>query len=155
DNAVPVNDFIWKGLNLYYLWQPEIPNLADDRFGNQGELNAFLQSYSSPESLFNSLLYVDPTNPAKSDRFSVLVPDYNVLEAALQGVAKSNGVEFELVYTDASQTSIFGYVRYILPNSDASTKDIQRGDIFYAVDGTPLTPANYRSLLAAESYTLN
>src|SRR5690606_35420228 len=69
DNAVPVNDFIWKGLNLYYLWQPEIPNLADDRFGNQGELNAFLQSYSSPESLFNSLLYVDPTNPAKSDRF--------------------------------------------------------------------------------------
>ena len=155
DNAVPVNDFIWKGLNLYYLWQPEIPNLADDRFGNQGELNAFLQSYSSPEALFNSLLYTDPANPAKSDRFSVLVSDYNVLEATLQGVAKSNGVEFGLVYTDASQTSIFGYVRYILPDSDASTKDIQRGDIFYAVNGTPLTPSNYRSLLAADTYTLN
>ncbi len=151
DNAVPVNDFIWKGLNLYYLWQPEVPDLADDRFANQAQLNTYLQSFSSPEGLFESLLYQRNV----IDKYSVLVPDFNVLEAALQGVVKSNGVEFGLVYTDESQTGIFGYVRYILPDTDAATKDIHRGDIFYAIDGTPLTISNYVSLLSADTYTLN
>jgi len=151
DNAVPVNDFIWKGLNLYYLWKADVPALADDRFSNQGELNSYLEGFSSPEALFESLLYQRGT----IDRFSVLVKDFRVLENALQGVIKSNGMEFGLVYTDASQTAVFGYVRYILPNSDAATKDIQRGDIFYAVNGTQLTPDNYRSLLGADTYTLN
>ena len=38
-----VNDFIWKGLNLYYLWQADVPNLADNRFANQADLNTFLK----------------------------------------------------------------------------------------------------------------
>ena len=33
--------------------------------------------------------------------------------------------------------------------------NLKRGDIFYAIDGTPLTLSNYRSLLGASSYTLN
>lgn len=151
DNAVPVNDFIWKGLNLYYLWQADVPDLSDSRFANQGELNSYLETFSRPEDLFESLLY----QRGVVDRWSVIVPDFNVLENALQGVVKSNGVEFGLVYTDDTQTAIFGYVRYIMPDSDASTKDIQRGDIFYAVNDTPLTVSNYQSLLGADSYTLN
>lgn len=151
DRSIPVNDFIWKGLNLYYLWQPLVPNLADDRFEGQGQLNNFLQAYPSPEDLFESLLY----DRGVTDRYSVIFPDFRVLENALQGVIKSNGVEFGLVYTNDSQTNIFGFVRYILPGSDAASKDIQRGDIFYAVNGTPLTPNNYQSLLNSESYTLN
>ena len=155
DNAVPVNDFIWKGLNLYYLWQADVPNLADDRFANQEELNNFLEAYSSPESLFESLLYRNYPDGKKADRFSVIFSDYRVLENALQGVAKSNGVEFGLVYTDDTETDIFGYVRYILPNTDAATKDIQRGDIFYAVNGTELNVNNYQALLGQDTYTLN
>ncbi|MBY8962637.1 peptidase S41 [Flavobacterium sp. D11R37] len=151
DNAVPVNDFIWKGLNLYYLWQPEVPELADDRFANQAQLNDYLEGFSSPESLFNNLLY----QRGVIDRFSVIFSDYRVLENALQGVVKSNGVEFGLVYYPNSETQIFGYVRYILPESDAAGKDIQRGDIFYAVDGTALNVDNYQSLLSRDTYTLN
>jgi carboxyl-terminal processing protease len=151
DTDVPVYDFIYKGLNLYYLWLPDVPELADNRFSNQQELNYFLQAYSTPEELFRSLLY----RPGRSDRFSVIFSDYNVLENALQGVTKSNGVEFGLVYTDASETTVVGYVRYILPGTDAATKNIQRGDIFYAVNGTPLTATNYQSLLGADTYTLN
>ncbi|MBF00516.1 S41 family peptidase [Flavobacterium coralii] len=151
DNAVPVNDFIWKGLNLYYLWQPEVPELADDRFANQAQLNDYLEVFSSPESLFNNLLY----QRGVIDRFSVIFSDYRVLENALQGVVKSNGVEFGLVYYPNSETQIFGYVRYILPESDAAGKDIQRGDIFYAVDGTALNVDNYQSLLSRDTYTLN
>jgi hypothetical protein len=44
DTAAPINlevqDFIWKGLNQYYLWQPDA-NLSDDRFASQNKLNAF------------------------------------------------------------------------------------------------------------------
>jgi hypothetical protein len=39
DTAAPINlevqDFIWKGLNQYYLWQPDVPNLSDDRFASK------------------------------------------------------------------------------------------------------------------------
>ncbi|WP_245895524.1 hypothetical protein [Flavobacterium album] len=54
DNAVPVNDFIWKGLNLYYLWQADVPDLSDDRFANQGELNSYLETFSRPEDLLKA-----------------------------------------------------------------------------------------------------
>jgi hypothetical protein len=59
----------------------------------------------------------------------------------------NNGVEFGLVYKPGSNTDIFGYVRYIVPGSDAATKDIQRGTIFYGINGTQLTASNYQSLL--------
>jgi hypothetical protein len=42
----------------------------------------------------------------------------------------------------------------IIPNSDAATKDIKRGDLFYAVNGTQLTVNNY-SGLALENHTLS
>jgi len=156
DNAVPVNDFIWKGLNQFYLWQSNVPNLADNRFANQAELNAFLESYNTPSALFESLLYRTDSAGNKVDRFSVLVEDYRVLENALQGVSMSNGIEFGLVYKDDTRTSVFGYVRYVMPGSDASTKDIKRGDIFYAVNGTALTGSNYYDLLVNQNfYTLN
>jgi carboxyl-terminal processing protease len=155
DNAVPVNDFIWKGLNLYYLYQQNIPNLADDRFSNQGQLNQFLEAYQTPEALFESLIYREDAAGNKIDRWSVLFSDFRVLENALQGVGKSTGAEFGLVYMPGSTTDIFGYVRYILPGSDAAGKDIERGDIFYAVNGTPLTVNNYQSLLSQDTYTLN
>jgi len=155
DNAVPVNDFIWKGLNLYYLYQENIPNLADDRFSNQAQLNAFLEAYQNPEELFESLIYREDPSGNPVDRWSVIYSDFTVLENALQGVGKSTGAEFGLVYAPGSTTDIFGYVRYILPGSDAAGKDIQRGDIFYAVNGTPLNVNNYQALLSQDSYTLN
>ena len=41
-----IKDFIWKGLNQYYLWQADVPNLSDDRFASQAELNTFLSESS-------------------------------------------------------------------------------------------------------------
>ena len=154
DNAVPtsleVKDFVWKGMNLYYLWQADVPDLADNRFANQLQLNAFLEPFATPEELFNHLRVPSPT-----DRFSVIFSDYTVLEGILSGNTLNNGMDYGLKYTDASQTSVLGWVRYIIPNSDAATKDIHRGDIFYAIDGVPLTKDNYRTLLASNTYTVN
>jgi C-terminal processing protease CtpA/Prc len=149
-----VQDFIWKGLNLYYLWQADVTNLSDDRFANQQELNAFLAGYPVPEKLFDALR-VDKT----IDRFSWMVSDYLQLEGQLQGTTTNNGVEFGLSYKDkdSGSSEIIGWVRYIIPNSDASTKEIHRGDVFYGVNGTPLTISNYQALLFSSntSYTLN
>jgi C-terminal processing protease CtpA/Prc len=145
-----INDFVWKGLNLYYYWQADSPDLADTRFTTQSQLNSFLLNYSTPESLFEHLIVARST-----DRFSVIFSDYEVLQNVLQGTAKNNGVDYGLVFKQGSSNEIFGWVRYVLPNSDASGKPIQRGDIFYAINGTPLTINNYQQLLSAESYTLN
>jgi carboxyl-terminal processing protease len=149
-----IQDFIWKGLNLYYLWQAEVPNLSDDKFALQSELNIFLSGYPVPENLFNALR-VDKT----IDRFSWIVSDYLQLEGQLQGTTNNNGVEFGLSYKDKASGSkeIIGWVRYIIPNSDASTKDIHRGEVFYGVNGTSLTVSNYQSLLFSSetNYTLN
>ena len=91
------------------------------------------------------------------DRFSWIVNDYTVLEQQLQGTTKNNGIDFGLSYKTSASDELVGYVRYIIPNSDASTKNIKRGDLFDAVNGTKLTIDNYRSLLysANENYTLN
>lgn len=153
-----VNNFIWKGLNQYYLWQADVPNLADDRFNNEDALNSFLRGYSKPEDLFQDLLNKPISKFPKGqaiDRFSWIVDDYTVLEQELQGTSKNDGVDYRLSYKPGSNTDLVGYVRYILPNSDASKKDIKRGDLFTAVNGTQLTVSNYQSLLAADSYTLN
>jgi C-terminal processing protease CtpA/Prc len=153
-----INDFIWKGLNQFYLWQADVPNLADDRFSTQDGLNSFLRGYSKPEDLFQDLLNKPISKFPKGqaiDRFSWIVDDYTVLEQELQGTSKNNGVDFRLSYKPGSTTDLVGFVRYIIPNSDASTKAIKRGDLFTGINGTQLTVSNYQSLLDTDSYTLN
>jgi C-terminal processing protease CtpA/Prc len=145
-----VQNFIWKGLNLYYLWQEDVPDLADERFANQAQLNSFLTNYTNPYELFDHLR-VDKS----IDRFSVLVDDYTYLENLFQGVTKNNGMDFTLRYKTGSQTDLYGVVNYIVPNSDASTKNVTRGTVFYAIDGQSLTVDNYRSLISADLYTIN
>lgn len=155
-----INDFVWKGLNVYYLWQDEVPNLSDNKFANQKELNTFLNGYSTPESLFESLLYKpESLFPASEavDRFSWIVDDYLELEGQLQGTTNNNGVEFGLSRKSVGSSELFGWVQYIIPNSDASTKNIKRGEVFYGVNGTQLTINNYQALLYGSNndYTLN
>lgn len=163
DNAVPssvaVQNFIWKGLNLYYLWQAEVPNLADHQFDNQTALNRFLATYANPKTLFQDLLHRPVSqfpDPGQAiDRFSVITSDYTVLEGILSGTTRNSGAEISFYQKTASPTEVFGVVRYVVPGSDAARQNVLRGTLFYAVDGTPLTVQNYRNLLARDSYTLD
>lgn len=145
-----INNFVWKGLNLYYFWLSDSPDLSDIRFTSNDDYENFIASFDSPEAIFDHLK-VDPT----VDRFSVIFPNYTELEQILNGSQKSNGVDYELRFKQGSSTELFGWVRYIQPNSDASTKNIQRGEIFYAVNGISLNTSNYSNLLNQENYTLN
>jgi hypothetical protein len=139
-----INYFIRKGLNRYYLWQQDVPDLADDRFANSNDLYLYFREFSSPEAVFESLLY----KPA--DRFSWMVEDYIALENSFQGINVSNGMEFGLVQNKDGSNNVFGYVRYIIPGSDAATKSITRGMIFNSINGSQLNIDNYLELLSSE-----
>ncbi|MGY0407498.1 MAG: S41 family peptidase, partial [Polaribacter sp.] len=56
-----------------------------------------------------------------------------------------------------NSANVIGYVTHILSNSDATTKNIARGDFFNAVNNTPLTKTNFENLLVsgADTFTLN
>jgi len=151
DESLEIHDFIWKGMNLYYLWKPQIADLADNRFNSDQTYTDFLGSYADPATFFEHLIY----NRQSVDKWSWIVDDYIALENAFSGISTSNGIEYGLVYEQGSSSDIYGYVRYILPDSDAAGKGIQRGAIFEAIDGVQLTVDNYQELLAANTYTMH
>jgi carboxyl-terminal processing protease len=62
---------------------------------------------------------------------------------------------YGLVYYPNDASRVFGYVRYVLPNSDAAQQEVVRGMIFSSVDGVQLSDTNYTDLLDTDSYTLS
>lgn len=147
-SSLEIKNFIWRGMNNIYLYKGQVPDLADDRFANQEELNEFLNTFSSPEDLFYNGLV------ATEDEFSFLVDDYIELEKSLDGIRVSNGMEFGLRRFSEGSNNVLGYVRYILPNTSAEEKGIERGMIFNTIDGVQLTVDNYSRLLEPETYTI-
>ncbi len=147
---VVVQDFMWGAMNIWYFWQAEVPNLADDKFSTDEEYTAFLQTETDPAEFFDTKLRFS------DDRFSFYNEDYKELTDNLSGISRSNGVEFGL-FLFSNSDDLFGYVRYIVKNSDASTKAIARGDLFTGVDGQTLNRDNYIELLFGDNatYTLN
>ncbi|SIS64750.1 C-terminal processing protease CtpA/Prc, contains a PDZ domain [Zobellia uliginosa] len=149
--GVHVQDFMWKAMNFWYFWQSDVENLSDTKFPNteEGSLayTQFLASESDPGKFFDDKLLFS------EDRFSFFSDNYVELVQSLAGISKSNGVIFGLVRQKKNSSEIYGYVQYIIPNSNASTKNIKRGDIFTGVNGTTLTDQNYKTLLFGDSDT--
>ena len=154
DNAVTaseINDFVWKGMNAIYLYKDDVPDLADDRFENNDDYAAYLNSFASPEALFESLIYERQT----VDRFSIIIPNYIEFGQQLGGTSISNGLEFKFYFEPGSTTEVFGIISLVLNNSVASNLGLQRGQIFNAVNGTQLTENNLNNLINQNTYTLN
>ncbi len=144
---IDIGNFIYRGLNYFYVYKADTPELADDYFANQNELDSFLNSFDSPEETFDYLL-------SPQDRFSLLVEDYNALEDALNGVTLNNGMEFGLVFYPDGSSNLFGYARYILPGTDAESKGITRGLLFNSINGQQLTESNYFELISLDMYEI-
>ena len=138
-----IEDFIWEALNTYYYWQDSVPDLADNRFNSQKSYASFLsRSNENQEQLFESLLF-------DKDRFSWIVSDYTALENQLRRVYTTSGMILGLERIGESN-DLFAYVRYVLPDSDASEKNIKRGDLFLSINNEQLTMDNYRDLLSSD-----
>lgn len=143
-----INDFIYRGLRENYLYVNDVPNLFIDQRSSSG-----YQSYlsaSTPENFFESLIF-DRQN---TDRFSWLTSDYIALEQQFQGQSTTNGMLFGLVRIAPGSNTLFGYVKYVLPGSNANSLGITRGMLFTSINNTTLTIENYRSLLQNDIYTI-
>jgi hypothetical protein len=72
--SIEVQDFVWKGLNAYYLYQENIDDLSDRRFSSNQQLESYLSGFDSPESIFNSLR-------KNSDSRSLLIENYEISDS--------------------------------------------------------------------------
>jgi len=158
----PINDFVWKGMNSWYNWQTDVPNLADSKDDDFDAYNTFLNGYSSPDDLFYSLIFKDAegsniVNGKYKPKFSWIVDDFVALDNSFQGISKSFGMRLQSVKINTAGDDIL-YVRYVAPNSPASNAGIKRGDIINALDGIVLNEGNYSatvSKLSNETVTLS
>src|SRR5699024_9768092 len=128
EEASAEKQFVWEGMNYWYLWQQEVPELGDDYFETEQAYHEYLNGFADAEALFEALQYRD-------DRFSWFIEDYEQQEQAFQGISKSFGFSFGLVGISGSN-DIFGYVQYVLPDSPAERAGLERGDLFTGVNGT-------------------
>ncbi|CAM1343616.1 S41 family peptidase [Tenacibaculum amylolyticum] len=148
---IEINDFVWGGLNAYYKWQGEVPDLSDRRFSNREQLNSYLSGFATPNDLFNSLIY----QPGVVDRFSWIVDDYIALENSFQGVRLTTGMKLQAVaYADGSGNA-YVVVTEVLAGSDAAIKGITRGMIITEVNGIQITEANVNDLFAPDNLTIS
>lgn len=142
-----VERFIYRGMNDIYLYKADVPKLADGYFPDATTKDKYLESFNSPEALYDAL-------QSSQDRFSFMTSDYVALEKSFQGVATTNGMKFGLTYY-GSGNDVLGYVQYVLPGTSAEEKGIKRGDVFTEINGTKITGDNYNDLLGDGNYTIN
>lgn len=148
--ASHVNLFVWNGMHEYYLWNSQVPGLDNPNYSKGDSLNAFLNHFSDPEKLFNSLLYKRDT----IDKWSFIVDNSKTITDWISGISKTMGYDFMLGRI-ASTDTLFGFVRYIYKGSPAEKAGMKRGDIFVKVNNQKLTVSNYQTLLfATTTYTL-
>ncbi len=150
DQTLEINDFIWKAMNALYLWKEQVPDLSNGKFKNQNELNRYLQDFAYPGDLFEHLIY----KRDEVDHWSWIVDDYVALMQMFQGVRKSTGMRIGLVYEPGSSTNIFAYVRYVIPDSEASHHGVERGFLFRKINGQRMTVDNYVDLLSQEQLNI-
>ncbi len=151
DTDTQIRDFVWNAMNSWYLYQAEQDNLDDAMDDNIHDYVQFLQSFDSPEALFDALIY----QPNIKDRFSFIVDDYELLQNELQGISEDFGFDYQLVRLSNNSNELIGYVRYVLPDTPAEEAGLKRGDLFGKVDGNQLTLSNYQRLLfSSRSYNL-
>jgi C-terminal processing protease CtpA/Prc len=143
-----INDFIYRGLRLAYLYNAEVPDLVEDK-SSGSDYQSYLNS-NSPENFFENLIF----DRLSTDRFSWLTSDYLSLEQQFQGVSKTNGMVFGLKRITPESSTLFGYIKYILPNTSASNAGLTRGLLFTQIDNQTLTLSNYEELLSNDNYTL-
>lgn len=130
-----VNKWILEQMDIYYLWNKEIPNSP-----NKAE---------APDVFFESLL-------SNEDRFSWIQENYQELLNSLQGINKEAGYEFLLYRDNINPENVLAQVVYVKTGSPAASTDLKRGDIITQINGVQITITNYTSLLdqISENHTI-
>lgn len=130
-----VNDWIYKNMSIYYLWNNKLPSSPDYTL--------------TPNKFFESILYTyDANKRPDGDRFSWIQKSYVDLLNNLSGVSSDDiGFEYMPLWADQAKTKIFALVLYPKLKSDASEKGIKRGQFITKIDDQYMTASNYKQLL--------
>jgi carboxyl-terminal processing protease len=159
--ATEVNNFVWGSMHDVYLWNNQVPNLTNPNYqpltttspnykSHVDSLNAFLNKYTDPGALFNTLLYQYGT----VDKWSFIVSDYTIIQNWIAGISTTVGYDYQLYKLNSTSDAVFGVIRYVFPGSPADLAGLKRGNIFIQMNGTQLTTSNYQTLIALNSFTL-
>ncbi len=144
-----INNFVWKAMNSWYYWQPNVPNLADN-ISNNAKNYAALINNKTPDKLFYSLLY----NYGTTDRFSWIENNNEIVQSSAKAeIQKTNGLDFTLYQKDAANINRVALINYVLPGSPAALAGLKRGDVITKVNGNILTVNNSVDLFNT-SYTV-
>ncbi len=131
-----IQDFIWKAMNHWYFWQEDVPALADTQDDNIDEYTSYLEQFSGPESLFNSLVF-------SADDFSWFIDDVEAQLNSFNGISESYGIGLPSNLVRVTENdNIVIFVAYVEPGSPAAMAGIERGDLIYKVNGEVLNENN-------------
>jgi len=122
ESVMPITQFVWEVMDLYYLWNDQMPRVD-------------WRKYTDPHLLLEDLRY------KPRDRWSTLYDNGPEFLAYLQsGQLKAFG--FAMKWDANNQLR----VAYVYANSPAARAGLQRGDIILEVNGqapTPNTPISF------------
>ncbi|GAA0871931.1 hypothetical protein GCM10009117_10770 [Gangjinia marincola] len=143
-----IEDFVWKGMNAFYLYKADSPNLANDRFSTNEEYTDYLSSFENADDLFFNDLVTD------FDRFSFRSLDYRELEAQFAGEETTTGLRLTYVSIEGSSDTFLATL-YVIPGSPADEAGLTRGTLFNSVDGNVLDDQDdVNALLSGSSFEL-
>lgn len=126
-----VNMFAYNVLDYYYLWRDEIAAALEE-----------WETWEEPIQKVADLRYKNARGE-DIDRWTMLTDDFSSLTGSVSGHTRTLGLDFQLYYTDKTQTRICAVVTYTYAGSPAETAGLKRGDVILTVDGATMTPDNY------------
>ena len=137
-----INNFVWKAMNSWYYWQPDVANLSDSKITSAEVYNNLING-KTPDALFYSLLYQRGT----VDRFSWIENSNEIVRVSkIAEVEKKGGLNYAIYPKDASNTNMVALINYVVPNSPAALAGLKRGDVITKINGSQLTSSNYDQL---------
>ncbi|MDO6854324.1 S41 family peptidase [Cellulophaga lytica] len=144
-----VNEFIWKGLNYWYYWQPDVNALADTKDDDQDAFYTYLNNYSSPEDLFDALKYTE------KDDFSWYIDDVDAQLASFNGISTTYGITRGPLVRVGTTDKVVQVIGSVAAGSPAEAAGLKRGDIISTFDGGDLTIeiVNDEAQLTSQSIT--
>ncbi|MDR1653531.1 MAG: hypothetical protein LBS01_07805 [Prevotellaceae bacterium] len=136
NNYSVVNQFIYDGMSLYYLW-------ADDMPANQNVT-------SEPVAYFTSLLNATD----QQQGWSFITDDVQSLLAQFAGEPLDFGYDLIFAKTPTAGEYV-AIVKYVYPNTPAAAAGIKRLDLISKINGQPITANNYYALFGSETISLS
>lgn len=133
-----INNFVWKAMNSWYYWQPNVANLADSKITSNATYTSLING-KTPDALFYSLLYQRSTD----DEFSWIENNSEVVNSSkIAEVHKETGLNLTLLPKAETGINSMGLVNYVVPGSSAALAGLKRGDVITKVNGNQLTSNN-------------